>query len=61
MEGSYLGPSFTNIEVKQLLDNEGAVYQQLDNEKLFQKLQKFLKVKKLLAGFRGGWNLVQEH
>ncbi len=53
MKGSYLGPSFTNKEVKSKLDNIGAKYEFLDNEKLYETSSKLLSEGKAIGWFQG--------
>ncbi len=42
MEGSYLGPKFTDDGIKAELDAYGAVYQRLDDAELFQRVAEIL-------------------
>lgn len=53
MNGSYLGPSFSNEEIKSYLDNKGAVYHFLKNEELFDKTANLLNQQKVVGWFQG--------
>jgi carbamoyltransferase len=53
MEGSYLGPSFTNEEIERFLQQKEAPYQRLGDEVLFDKLAEELDAGKVLGWFQG--------
>jgi len=54
MKGSYLGPSFTNIEVKQHLDKYGAVYWKIANEeKLYETIANKINDGKVIGWHQG--------
>lgn len=53
MKGTYLGPSFTNEEICAELDAMGAVYQQLDDQRLLPKLAKLLANGNVCGWFQG--------
>jgi carbamoyltransferase len=50
MSGALLGPAFTDAEIQDLLEAEGAVYQQYDNEELLKEVAQLLA-----AGNVVGW------
>lgn len=52
--GSYWGPSFTNEEIKQYLDNNGYVYHEImDRDKLFREIAQNLVEQKVIGLFQG--------
>ena len=53
MEGSYLGPSFTNEEIEKFLDQKQAPYQRINDDVLFDKLAQELDDGKVLGWFQG--------
>ncbi len=53
MRGSYLGPHFTDAEIRKYLDSVGAKYQQLDDNKLMQKLAEVLEKGNVAGWFQG--------
>ena len=53
MAGSYLGPRFTNDEVRRDLDSLGAVYTRLDDAELAGKLAEVLEGEKVVGWFVG--------
>ena len=53
MSGSFLGPSFSNKEIKNILDKKQLVYKYLDDEKLFTTISKNLANGKSLGLFQG--------
>jgi carbamoyltransferase len=53
MQGSYLGPSFTNEEIERFLQQKEAPYQRLNDELLFDKLAEELDSGKVLGWFQG--------
>jgi carbamoyltransferase len=50
MSGALLGPAFTDAEIQDLLESEGAVYQQYDNDELLKEVAQLLA-----AGNVVGW------
>lgn len=53
MRGSYLGPSFSNIEVKAFLDSCQANYVELSDEALFPTVARLLDKQKVIGWFQG--------
>tara|TARA_Y100000588_G_scaffold181253_1_gene195036 strand:+ start:665 stop:2503 length:1839 start_codon:yes stop_codon:yes gene_type:complete len=53
MSGSYLGPWFSNHEIKSYLDSAGAKYKELDDDKLMPKLAKYLAEGNVIGWFQG--------
>ena len=53
MKGSYLGPQFTRDEIRDQLDAAGAVYEELDDDSLFQRLAEVLEDEKVVGWFQG--------
>jgi len=53
MQGSYLGPSYSNEEISNNLDALGAVYQQYDDDDLFPKLAEILENGLIVGWFQG--------
>tara|TARA_B100000989_G_scaffold191671_1_gene144471 strand:+ start:23769 stop:25586 length:1818 start_codon:yes stop_codon:yes gene_type:complete len=53
MQGSYLGPCYTNEEVKEFLDENSISYKYLDNEKLNEDVAKLLSEQKVIGWFQG--------
>lgn len=53
MQGSYLGPCFTSIEICQYLDSIGAVYQELEDDKLMPQLAEILDQGHVVGWFSG--------
>jgi carbamoyltransferase len=53
MHGSYLGPHFTQTEIRQYLDKVGAVYQQLDDAELMPQLAEILEQGMVVGWFSG--------
>ena len=53
MQGAYLGPRYTNEEVRAQLDNVGAVYDELDDGALCDKLSAILAEEKVVGWFQG--------
>jgi carbamoyltransferase len=53
MKGSYLGPHYSNEEIKTFLDREGAQYTLLSDEQLFQYTTELLKKQKVIGWFQG--------
>ena len=52
-KGSYLGPRFTNIQIKNYLDKVGAEYQELDDSVLLPKLADVMEGEKVVGWFQG--------
>ena len=58
MQGSYLGPSFTNDEIEQTLQKLEANYERLDDSVWYViGWPGIWRMRKSLAGCRGGWSL----
>ena len=53
MKGSFLGPEFTNSEIKSELDRLGAKYEFIDEDQLSNKVSDLLVEKKLIGWFQG--------
>lgn len=53
MQGSYLGPDFHEFEILQQLKSYKAVYQKLEEEKLYPQVAKWLDEGKVVGWFRG--------
>ena len=53
MKGSFLGPEFTNSEIKSELDRLGAKYKYIDEDQLSNKVSDLLVEKKLIGWFQG--------
>jgi carbamoyltransferase len=53
MCGSYLGPRYTNAQVKQQLDELGAVYRELPDQELFTQLAEVLDNENVVGWMRG--------
>lgn len=53
MDGSYLGPNFTDKEIVSQLDNLGARYERIDDELLLPKLASILKDEQIIGWFQG--------
>jgi len=53
MQGSYLGPQFSNKEIKLYLDGIGAVYSELVDEQLFPLLADLINQGKVVGWFNG--------
>ena len=53
MRGSYLGPRFGEDEVREQLDQHGAVYEQLEDAALFSRLAKILDSDNVVGWFQG--------
>ena len=61
MKGAYLGPSFDNEKVKNMLDKVNAVYTKYSDEEMYEIVAKYLCNEKAVGWFQGKWNLDQEH
>jgi len=53
MNGSYLGPSFTNEEVEQFLRKQDAPYVRLDGDELFRRVAEELAAEKVVGWLQG--------
>ena len=53
MKGSFLGPSFKQVEAAAALDELGAVYDVLDDEPLFEQLAELLGQEAVIGWFQG--------
>ena len=53
MQGSYLGPSFTNEEIEKFLRQKEAPYQRINDDVLYDKLAQELDDGKVLGWFQG--------
>ena len=53
MRGSYLGPRFSEDEVREQLDQHGAVYEQLEDAALFPRLAEILDSDNVVGWFQG--------
>ena len=53
MQGSYLGPSYTNEEIEEFLRQKQAPYEKLTDEILFDRLAKELAEEKVVGWFQG--------
>lgn len=53
MKGSYLGPSYSNDEVKALLNEDGIPYRELDDEALLKEVSDHLASEKVIGWFQG--------
>jgi carbamoyltransferase len=53
MQGSYLGPRYSEAEIKTTLDAAGARYQQLDEDTLMQRLADVLAQENVVGWFQG--------
>lgn len=53
MQGSYLGPSFSNSEIRIYLDSIRASYQEMTDDELFAKVAELLEQGKVIGWFQG--------
>ncbi len=53
MQGSFLGPSYTNEEIEQFLQSKEAPYEKLNDEVLFDRLAEELEAGKVIGWFQG--------
>jgi carbamoyltransferase len=53
MRGSYLGPCFSDDDVREQLDQHGAVYEQLPDGVLFPRVAELLDSEKVVGWFQG--------
>lgn len=53
MKGAYLGPSFSEDEIKKYLDSIGAVYHRLPEKELLKTVAKYIANEKVVGHFNG--------
>ena len=53
MKGAYLGPKYTNDEIKEYLDEKGCIYQKLNNVELPEKVADLVAEQKVIGWFQG--------
>ena len=53
MKGSYLGPSYTNKEIEEILKKIGAKYHYLEDEQLLEKTASYLSKNNAIGWFQG--------
>jgi carbamoyltransferase len=53
LKGAYLGPSFTNEEIKTFLDTTGANYRRVDRAELAEHVARLLAEEKVVGWFQG--------
>jgi carbamoyltransferase len=53
MQGSYLGPRYTDAEIESSLDRLGAVYERLEEEVLLERLSEILAGENVVGWFQG--------
>lgn len=53
MKGSYLGPVYSNDEIKKYLDKIGAKYEEMEDEELIEKVAGLISQQKVIGWFRG--------
>lgn len=53
MQGSYLGPRFTDVEIRRDLDGAGAIYKQFDEDELMAVLAELLEAGKVIGWVQG--------
>ena len=53
MRGSYLGPSFTNDEIEEVLQKLEAPYERLDDSKLCDRVAAYLAEEKVIGWLQG--------
>ncbi len=53
MSGSYLGPSFSNSDIEDFLNDCGAIFHKLDEQKLIEKVGLSLTEEKAIGWFQG--------
>jgi carbamoyltransferase len=53
MRGAYLGPRFTDPEIRRILDSIGAVYTRLDDEALYPRVAGILEQEHVVGWFQG--------
>jgi len=53
MKGAYLGPEFSNNEIKDYLDKKGYIYQKLEDKDLPEKISDLIADQKVIGWFQG--------
>jgi carbamoyltransferase len=53
MQGSYLGPRFSDREIRQYLDSIGARYEQMEDAELLPRVADVLSREKVVGWFQG--------
>jgi len=53
MHGSYLGPQFSETDIKHFLDSMGASYRQMSDAELFPEVARLLTQEKVIGWFQG--------
>jgi carbamoyltransferase len=53
MRGAYLGPRYSNDEIREHLDDTGAPYQVLEDDELFSRVAKEMASENVIGWFRG--------
>jgi carbamoyltransferase len=53
MKGSYLGPRFARADIRERLDKNAAVYQELEDEQLMPLLADILAAENVVGWFQG--------
>ena len=53
MNGSYLGPSFSDSDIEDFLNDCGAIFHKLDEQKLIEKVGSSLQEEKAIGWFQG--------
>ena len=53
MNGAYLGPKFSNLEIQEYLDKKGYSYQKLNDEELPEKIADLISDQKVIGWFQG--------
>ena len=53
MHGAYLGPSFTNDEIREFLDSVGARYEWLPEDQLLDRVARLLAAENVIGWFQG--------
>ncbi len=53
MRGSYLGPAFNQSQVREELAEAGAVFEELDDDVLFERLARLLEEENVIGWFQG--------
>lgn len=53
MKGTYLGPRFSNAEIRGYLDQSGALFHSLEDPQLFERLAELLDAGKVIGWFNG--------
>jgi carbamoyltransferase len=53
MQGSYLGPEYTNSQVREVLENIGAVYQEIPDHELYTTTANLLRQSNVIGWYQG--------